>query len=138
MDMECNDRVIAATTRLSHSKIMKADDVALRRKVGEEIRRRRRALGWSQEKLAEKAGISFKYVSKIELGFSNPSVTILNRIAVALKTSPNDLLDFRLPGERTPDPRILFEKLLELLKGKPKLQVELIKRLAEEAARLIK
>ncbi len=117
---------------------MKSDEAKLIKALGKEIRRGRKALGWSQEKLAEKAGISFKYVSKIELGFSNPSVTILNRIAVALKTSPNDLLDFRLPGERTPDPRILFEKLLGLLKGQPKLQVELIKRLADEAARLLK
>jgi transcriptional regulator with XRE-family HTH domain len=117
---------------------MKSDEAKLIKALGKEIRRGRKALGWSQEKLAEKAGISFKYVSKIELGFSKPSVTILNRIAVALKTSPNDLLDFRLPGESSPDPKILFEKLLGLLKGKPKLQVEFLKRLLDETAKLLK
>ena len=117
---------------------MKSDEAKLIKALGKEIRRGRKALSWSQEKLAEKAGISFKYVSKIELGLSNPSVTILNRIAVALKVTPNDLLNFRLPGESKPDPRILFEKLLDSLKGKPKLQMELLRRLLDETARLLK
>ena len=117
---------------------MKVDDVALRRKVGEEIRSRRKALRWSQEKLADEAGITFKHVSKIERALSKPSATTLVRIAVALKVTPNDLLGFSPSGERTPDPRILSEKLFELLKGKPKLQMEFIKRLVEEVGKFLK
>jgi len=117
---------------------MKVDDVALVKRIGVEIRSRRRALGWSQEKLAEEADLNPRYVSKLERFLSNPSATTLVRIAVALKVSPNDLLDFSPSGETSHDPRILSEKLIELLKGKPKLQVELIKRLAEEAAKLLK
>jgi len=117
---------------------MKIVDAELLRIIGKEIRLRRKALGWSQEKLAEEADLNPKYLSEIERARPKPSVTILNRIAVALKTSPNDLLDFRLPGESPPDPRILSEKLLQLLKGKPKLQMELIKRLADETAKLLK
>ncbi len=114
------------------------DDDALIRRIGVEIRSRRKALGWSQEKLAEEADLNPKYLSEIERFLSNPSATILHRIAVALKVSPNDLLDFSPSGETSHDPRILSEKLLGLLKGKPKLQVELLKRLADEAARLLK
>ncbi|MBA7646312.1 hypothetical protein ES703_54074 [subsurface metagenome] len=117
---------------------MKVDDVALRRKVGEEIRRRRKALSWSQEKLADEAGITFKHVSKIERALSNPSLTTLYRIAAALKVTPNDLLGLSPSGETTPDPRVLFEKLLGLLKGQPRLQMEFLKRLFDETARLIK
>jgi len=93
---------------------------------------------WSQEKLAEEADLNPRYVSKLERFLSNPSATTLFRIAVALKTSPNDLVDFRLPGETTPDSRVLFEKLLELLKGKPRLQMEFLKRLFDEVTRLLK
>lgn len=117
---------------------MKANDTTLVKKIGIEIRSRRKALRWSQEKLADEAGITFKHVSQIERALSNPSATTLVRIAVALKVSPNDLLDFSPSGETSHDPRILSEKLLGLLKGKPKLQVELIKRLADEAAKLLK
>ncbi len=117
---------------------MKKDDVALVKRIGVEIRSRRKALGWSQEKLAEEADLNPKYLSEIERFLSNPSAAILYRIAVALKTSPNDLLNFRLSGESSHDPRILFEKLLQLLKGKPKLQMEFLKRLLDETARLLK
>ena len=114
------------------------DDDALIRKIGVEIRSRRKALGWSQEKLAEEANINPRYVSKLERFLSNPSATTLVRIATALKVSPNDLLDLSASGEHIPDPKILFEKLIQLLKGKPKLQMELLKRLLDETARLLK
>jgi len=105
------------------------------RKIGVEIRSRRKALGWSQEKLAEEADLNPRYVSKLERFLSNPSATTLYRIAVALKVSPNDLLDFAPSGETSHDPRILSEKLFELLKGKPTLQLEFIRRLVDDAAR---
>jgi len=117
---------------------MKVDDTALVKKLGIEIRSRRKGLGWSQERLADEAGITFKQVSKIERALANPSTTTLARIAAALKVTPNDLLGLSPSGETSHDPRILSEKLFQLLKGKPKLQVELIKRLAEEAAKLLK
>jgi len=117
---------------------MKANDTTLVKKIGIEIRSRRKALRWSQEKLAEEADLNPRYVSKLERFLSNPSATTLFRIAVALKVSPNDLLGFGPSSESSHDPRILSEKLIELLKGKPKLQVEFIKRLADEAAKLLK
>ncbi|TET23508.1 MAG: XRE family transcriptional regulator [Candidatus Stahlbacteria bacterium] len=117
---------------------MNVDDDALIKRIGVEIRSRRRALGWSQEKLAEEADLNPRYVSKLERFLSNPSATTLFRIAIALKVSPNDLLDFSPSGETSHDPRILSEKLFQLLKGKPKLQVELLKRLLDETARLLK
>jgi len=117
---------------------MKADDIELVKRIGVEIRSRRRALGWSQEKLAEEVNLNPKYLSEIERFLSNPSATTLVRIAVALKVTPNDLLGFGPSGETSHDPRILSEKLFQLLKGKPKLQVELLKRLLDETARLLK
>lgn len=90
---------------------------------------------WSQEKLAEEADINPKYLSEIECGSANPSITIFLRIASALKVTPNDLLDLGESAEDPHDPRILSEKLFELLKGKPKLQMAFIKRLVDEVTR---
>lgn len=90
---------------------------------------------WSQEKLAEEADINPKYLSEIERGSANPSITIFLKIAEALKVTPNDLLNIGAAAEDSHDVRILSEKLFELLIGKPKLQVEFIRRLVDDAAR---
>lgn len=114
---------------------MKVDEVKLVEKIGKEIRARRKALKWSQEKLAEIARLNPKYLSEVERGRSNPSAMTLLRIASALKVTPNDLLDVGEAAENTHDPRVLSEKLFELLKGHPKLQMEFIRRLVDEVAR---
>lgn len=114
---------------------MKSHDHALNKRIGVEIRSRRKAMKWSQEKLAEEADINPKYLSEIERGSANPSITIFFKIASALKVTPNDLFETGKSAENKHDPRILSEKLFELLKGKPKLQIEFIKRLVNEVAR---
>lgn len=114
---------------------MRIKDDEMLRELGLEIRSRRKALRLSQEKLADEIGITFKHMSEIERGITTPSVIIVARLAAALKVTPNDLLNF---GESTEDPhdtRILSEKLFQLLKGKPKLQLEFIRRLVDDAAR---
>jgi XRE family transcriptional regulator, regulator of sulfur utilization len=46
----------------------------------------------SQEKLAEKADLSYKYVGEVERGQENVSLDALFRIATALKVSLADLI----------------------------------------------
>lgn len=62
------------------------------RRIGSAIRERRKAIGLSQEALADAAGIDRAHTGKIERGERN--VTILNilRIATALGCRPSDLL----------------------------------------------
>jgi len=48
----------------------------------------------SQERLAERAGISAQYVSNIERGRENPTLDLLLRLADALKVSLGQLCDF--------------------------------------------
>lgn len=53
----------------------------------------RKRVGLSQEKLAEIAGISVGYVSKLERSIpNNTSVSVLMRIAEALDITLNDLV----------------------------------------------
>ncbi len=53
----------------------------------------RHAKGWSQEDLADEAGLHRTYVSGIERKVRNPTVLILERLAKALKVSVARLLD---------------------------------------------
>ena len=56
------------------------------------LRRKRHDLQMTQEELAERAGLSARYVGAIELGDVSASVTVLGRIAKALRVEPGKLL----------------------------------------------
>jgi transcriptional regulator with XRE-family HTH domain len=56
------------------------------------VRKRRRALGLSQEELAHRAEIDRTYVSAIERSVHAVTIDALGRIAAALETDPGDLL----------------------------------------------
>jgi transcriptional regulator with XRE-family HTH domain len=64
--------------------------------IGSNIRRYRRALGLSQEKLAELAGLHRTYVGAVERGERNISVKNIEKIAKVLGIEPYQLL---LPGK---------------------------------------
>ena len=59
---------------------------------GEAIRKRRGELGLSQEALAEACDLDRTYISGIERGARNPSLTNILKIAGALQLRPADLL----------------------------------------------
>lgn len=64
----------------------------VRKTVGRNVRRLREEAGLSQEKLAMEADLDRTYVSGVERGVRNPTVTVVARIAKALKTEPEKLL----------------------------------------------
>ena len=64
----------------------------VRRRVGGNILRLRTAVGWSQEELAHNAGLHRTYVSGLERGVRNPTITVLERIAKALEATLADLV----------------------------------------------
>jgi len=61
--------------------------------LGSRIRERRLALGVSQEKFAQIAGLHRTYIWQIESGKHNIAVTNLLKIARALGTKASDLLE---------------------------------------------
>lgn len=63
-----------------------------------ELRQRKR---WSQEKLAEEAGVSKDAVSRIERGDREPRIDTLEMIAEALGTNLSRLFDFSKPIRMT-------------------------------------
>ncbi|MCX6969305.1 MAG: helix-turn-helix transcriptional regulator [Verrucomicrobia bacterium] len=62
-------------------------------KFGLNVARLRAAKGFSQEKLAEKAGIDRTYVSGIERGVRNPGIKTVLQIAKALGVSITELCE---------------------------------------------
>ena len=61
-------------------------------KIGQRIRKYRKANGLSQEELAEKVSISTTHMSHIETGNTKLSLPVLVDIAQALKVRTDDLL----------------------------------------------
>ena len=62
-------------------------------KIGQKIRKIRKAHGLSQEELAEKVNISTTHMSHIETGNTKLSLPVFVDIATALEVRTDDLLD---------------------------------------------
>lgn len=65
----------------------------IRVKLGKTIKRIRTEKGLSQEKFAFEADLHRTYISDIERGNRNPTVTVLEKIAKALEVKPSELLE---------------------------------------------
>ena len=64
----------------------------IRKQVGINLQRLRRAKGWSQEDLAFESGLHRTYISGIERGVRNPSVMIIEKLAKTFGVAPAELL----------------------------------------------
>ena len=65
----------------------------IRKTVGRNIKVIRDSLGLSQEDLAHLSGVHRTYISGLERGVRNPTITIVQSIAVGLKVSASKLLE---------------------------------------------
>ncbi|MDB5480485.1 MAG: transcriptional regulator [Caulobacteraceae bacterium] len=65
----------------------------VRRRLGLNVQRLRRAKGWSQEEFAELAGLHRTYVSGVERGVRNPTITVVEKLAVTLGIGIGDLAE---------------------------------------------
>ncbi|CAM4186488.1 transcriptional regulator with XRE-family HTH domain [Paenibacillus endophyticus] len=61
--------------------------------VGENIRQLRKKRGFSQEQLALRADINASYMGQVERGEKNPTIDVLGKIAFALQTPLEKLVD---------------------------------------------
>lgn len=61
--------------------------------VATNLRRARNARALSQEELADKCGLSARYVGSIERGKASPTITVIARVAAALEIDPRDLFE---------------------------------------------
>ena len=66
----------------------------VRKKLGSKVQRLRHDQGLSQEELADRAGLHRTYVSGVERGVRNPTLTVIERLARALGVTVAALVAF--------------------------------------------
>ena len=76
------------------SKISQVNENELYAKLGKRIKKLRQNANLTQEKLAEKSGISLDYLGKIEVNINKPGLKTLIKVANALDISIKALFDF--------------------------------------------
>jgi transcriptional regulator with XRE-family HTH domain len=67
--------------------------VDIRARFGRNLRNLRLEKGLSQEAFADEAKIHRTYISDLERGARNPTITVVEKLAKALKVKPGALLD---------------------------------------------
>ena len=65
----------------------------VRERLAVNMKRLRKERGWSQETLADAAGLDRTYISGIERKVRNPTITVVERISEALRCQLGALLD---------------------------------------------
>ena len=65
----------------------------VRERLAKNLRRLRQLRGWSQEGLAFEAGIHRTYISDLERGARNPTITVVDKLASTLGVRVGELLD---------------------------------------------
>jgi transcriptional regulator with XRE-family HTH domain len=70
----------------------------LKKAMAINVRRARHARELTQEELADRAGLSVRYLGSIERGKVSASVTVLGQVAQALRIDPSELI--RAPHRR--------------------------------------
>lgn len=77
--------------------------------LGSRIRERRKALSWTQEELADQAGLDRSYIGGVERGGRNLTFTVLRQIARALDCPVAELMvmsDPSRPGDGLAAPAV--------------------------------
>lgn len=64
----------------------------IRKVIAHNVREFRQEHVWSQEELADRAGVHRTYISQVERAVTNPTATVIAKIADALGVEPCELL----------------------------------------------
>ena len=78
--------------------------------IGHRLQMRRKEIGLTQEKLAEKAGITVVYLSKVENGWVHPTLELLDTLSAVLEID----LAILLTGVQTDTPNYGDERVTRL------------------------
>ena len=80
-------------------------------KLGRRVRHFRTAKGLTQEKLAELCDLSTTYISELERGKANITITVLEKVAASLGITATDLLANEHEAERG----VLVKEIVQFL-----------------------
>ena len=71
----------------------------IRQRLSLNLRHLRHSKGWSQEEFAFLAGLHRTYVSDLERGARNPTIAVVDKLAMALGVPVSVLLDRKTLGQ---------------------------------------
>jgi len=71
---------------------VKTDNIQLQKDFGERIKQIRDSKGMTQEDLADAADLFRTYISRIETGVANPTLTVIHALANAMTVPVDSLL----------------------------------------------
>ena len=92
------------------------DITPLLKAIGDRVRTRRKALGYTQEKLGELADLSTTYIAKLEAGVKTPSLETVIALSQALQIDAGELVGKREASddfERAKNLQTAFDGLSE-------------------------
>ncbi len=98
-------------------------------KIGQRIRKIRKACGLSQEELAEKVGISVTHMSHIETGNTKLSLPVLVDISKILQVSTDELLYDKPYSDKTQIKQEISSLIDSCSEKEAKILIETIKSL---------
>lgn len=99
----------------------------MKSKIGTVIRRKRKELGYTQERLAERVGVTPSYIGQIERGHTYPSFEVLANITLNLAIDANQYFHdnnephrerrefYQIYEQLPPDMRKLAKDMLRLI-----------------------
>jgi len=89
---------------------------SLRKKFGKRIRKLRKSMGLTQEELAERANMEYKYLGAIERGEKNLTINNIEKIAKGFGIEAHQLFLFDFEGLK-PKEKVTEEKIESILKS---------------------
>lgn len=83
------------------------------KQLSKRVREERSLRGWTQEELAERAGVHLSFIGQIERGIKKPSLATVQCLAEALGVDTGLLLG---PSPRRPEPYPIEHKVADLIR----------------------
>ena len=111
-----------------------ADAGSLRKQLGKRIRQLRKARGWTQQDVAEKAHLDPKYLGAVERGERNITVDNVEKIATGFGLEVHQLFLFSAPAVPIQDETMTGAKIRDLLEHSDPGRKQLMWRVLRELA----
>ncbi len=105
----------------------------LRKQLGRRIRQLRQARGWTQQELAERAALDYKYLGAVERSERNITIDNVEKIADGFDIEAHQLFLFSARGEASEE-RVTEVKIRDLLKHSNADRKQLMWRVLQELA----
>ncbi|GKU75791.1 helix-turn-helix domain-containing protein [Paenibacillus sp. L3-i20] len=102
------------------------------RLIGDNIRDLRKSKGFSQEQLALRADINASYMGQVERGEKNPTIDVLSKIAIALQTPLERIVNVEVNHETDESSTRYVDKIANQLNGLTLKEQEAVYKLVKQ------